>query len=68
MPMTYEDVKAQLFAIACTNPADTRSVAECSAATPRETTTFEYSENGGDVDFLWARVGNTVGTVWMSCC
>ena len=45
----YSDVKAQLFAIACTDSTDTRTVAQCASATPRATTTFEYYENGGDV-------------------
>ena len=41
----YEDVKAQLFALACSDASDT-DVAACVAA--GTATTFEYYQNGGD--------------------
>ena len=41
----YEDVKAQLFALACQDASDT-DVAACVAA--GTATTFEYYQNGGD--------------------
>jgi outer membrane receptor protein involved in Fe transport len=41
----YEDVKAQLFALACSDATDT-DVAACVAA--GTATTFEYYQNGGD--------------------
>jgi outer membrane receptor protein involved in Fe transport len=41
----YSDVKAQLFALACSDPADTDVNACVTAGT---STTFEYYQNGGD--------------------
>lgn len=44
----YSDVKAQLFALACTDPADNDVSACASTGDPADTTTFEYYQNGGD--------------------
>jgi iron complex outermembrane receptor protein len=45
---TYEDVKAQVFAVACNDPTLPLTVFECVAM--GMSTTFEYYENGGDID------------------
>ena len=44
----YSDVKAQLFALACTDPANNDVSACASTGDPADTTTFEYYQNGGD--------------------
>ena len=44
----YSDVKAQLFALACTDPANNDVSACASTGDPSDTTTFEYYQNGGD--------------------
>ena len=44
---TYSDVKAQLFAVACNDPT-IEVITTC--VTAGSATTFEYYENGGDVD------------------
>ena len=52
---TYDDVKAQLFAVSCNSAADLArygSIQGCVDATPRASTTFEYYENGGDSETL----------------
>ncbi len=46
----YEDVKAQLFAVACNDPMDVRTVVQC--VDDGASTTFEYYENGGDSDTM----------------
>jgi len=44
----YEDVKAQLFAVACNDFTSGNTVLECVAQS--QYATFEYYENGGDVN------------------
>lgn len=44
----YDDVKAQLFAVACNDNTTTDTVLECVQA--GTTTGFEYYENGGSID------------------
>ena len=44
----YSDVKAQLFAVACNDPANNDVSACASTGDPADTTTFEYYQNGGD--------------------
>ena len=44
----YSDVKAQLFAVACNDTTSGETVAQCVSA--GTSTTFEYYENGGDVE------------------
>ncbi len=44
----YEDVKSQLFAVACNDPEAGLTVSECVAQ--GVSTTFEYYQNGGDSD------------------
>jgi outer membrane receptor protein involved in Fe transport len=44
----YTDVKAQVFAVACNDPTLPLTVFECVAQ--GMSTTFEYYENGGDID------------------
>ncbi len=44
----YDDVKAQLFAVACSDTTTSQTVLECVDA--GATQTFEYYENGGSVD------------------
>ena len=44
----YDDVKAQLFAVACNDSTSGQTVAQC--VDEGTTTTFEYYENGGGVD------------------
>jgi len=63
----YSDVKAQLFTISCNDANDTRTVTEC--VTAGASTTFEYYENGGDVetmgleaDLRWLPVENLLIT------
>ncbi|WP_405054485.1 TonB-dependent receptor [Thalassotalea fonticola] len=46
----YEDVKAQLFAVACNDATSGETIVECVEAGTQ--TTFEYYENGGNVDTL----------------
>ncbi len=54
----YNDVKAQLFAVACNDPNDTSSTLECVESSTA--TTFEYYENGGNV----AAIGLEVDAFW----
>jgi outer membrane receptor protein involved in Fe transport len=44
----YDDVKAQLFAVACSDTTTTDTVLECVEA--GATQSFEYYENGGGID------------------
>ncbi|XQW86329.1 TonB-dependent receptor [Thalassotalea piscium] len=44
----YDDVKAQLFAVACNDSTSTESVLDCVNA--GTTQSFEYYENGGSID------------------
>jgi iron complex outermembrane receptor protein len=44
----YEDVKAQLFAVACDDPNSGQTILECVESGTN--TGFEYYENGGDVN------------------
>jgi iron complex outermembrane receptor protein len=44
----YEDVKAQLFAVACSDSTSTDTVLDCVNA--GTTQSFEYYENGGGID------------------
>jgi outer membrane receptor protein involved in Fe transport len=44
----YDDVKAQLFAVACNDVTSTDTVLQCVEA--GQTQTFEYYENGGSIE------------------
>jgi len=50
----YEDVKAQLFAVACNDTTSGQTVLECVEAGTN--TGFEYYENGGNVDTIGLEV------------
>jgi len=50
----YDDVKAQLFAVACNDTTSGQTILECVAEGTQ--TTFEYYENGGSVESLGAEV------------
>lgn len=54
----YDDVKAQLFAVACNDTSTGETVLQCVESGNR--TTFEYYENGGSVD----SVGMEVDIEW----
>lgn len=47
---SYDDVKAQLFAVACNDSDSSLTVLECVKAS--QATTFEYYENGGEVNAM----------------
>jgi iron complex outermembrane recepter protein len=50
----YDDVKAQLFAVACNDTTSGQTILECVAEGSQ--TTFEYYENGGSVESIGAEV------------
>ncbi|TMO62488.1 TonB-dependent receptor [Pseudoalteromonas aurantia] len=50
----YDDVKAQLFAVACNDTTSGQTILQCVAEGTQ--TTFEYYENGGAVESLGAEV------------
>jgi outer membrane receptor protein involved in Fe transport len=50
----YDDVKAQLFAVACNDTTSGQTILECVAEGSQ--TTFEYYENGGGVESLGAEL------------
>ncbi|MBG9996345.1 TonB-dependent receptor [Pseudoalteromonas sp. NZS127_1] len=67
----YEDVKAQLFATSCNDTTTGDTVLECVSA--GTATTFEYYENGGDVetkgleaDLQWVPIDNLTLTGTLS--
>lgn len=50
----YDDVKAQLFAVACNDTTAGKTILEC--VTEGSQTTFEYYENGGGIESVGAEV------------
>ena len=44
----YSDVRSQVFAVACQDTTSSKTIIQCVA--DGEATTFEYSDNGGDVE------------------
>ncbi|PAJ76281.1 TonB-dependent receptor [Pseudoalteromonas sp. NBT06-2] len=50
----YEDVKAQLFAVACNDSTSGQTVLQCVEAGTN--TGFEYYENGGNIDTLGVEI------------
>ena len=50
----YDDVKAQLFAVACNDTTSGKTILECVAEGSQ--TTFEYYENGGGIESVGAEV------------
>lgn len=50
----YDDVKAQLFAVACSDSSSNQPVLECVEA--GTTQSFEYYENGGSIDTVGVEV------------